>query len=157
TIRIPRPLKRRADINTTATYRTGTSMSTWTCVSTTKIAHATIAIERILIVAGVKKGALIFIDPLQCVLEPLNEYFDKILPLHVVFGRRHQHADVPLTLTLLCARRERPRRRAAEQRDEVAAPHHSITSSARRRKDSGIFSPIALAVVILMTSSILVG
>jgi len=32
-------------------------MSTWTCVSTTKIAHATIAIERILIVAGVKKGA----------------------------------------------------------------------------------------------------
>jgi hypothetical protein len=41
-------------------------MSTWTCVSTTKIAHATIAIERILIVAGVKKGALIFIDPPQC-------------------------------------------------------------------------------------------
>src|SRR5262249_47972226 len=33
-------------------------MSTWTCVSTTRIAHATIAIERILIVAGVKKGAL---------------------------------------------------------------------------------------------------
>jgi hypothetical protein len=41
-------------------------MSTWTCVSTTKIAHATIAMERILIVAGVKKGALIFIDPPQC-------------------------------------------------------------------------------------------
>ena len=39
-------------------------MSTWTCVSTTKIAHATIAIERILIVAGVKKGALIFGEPL---------------------------------------------------------------------------------------------
>src|SRR5262249_3692290 len=33
-------------------------MSTWICVSTTKIAHATIAIEGILIVAGVKKGAL---------------------------------------------------------------------------------------------------
>src|SRR5262245_31620681 len=63
---IPRPSKRRVDINTTATYRTGTSMSTWTWVSTTKIAHATIAIERILIVAGVKKGVLIFIDPPQC-------------------------------------------------------------------------------------------
>ena len=35
--------------------------------------------------------------------------------------------------------------------------HYSITSSARRRKDSGIFSPIALAVVRLMTSSNLVG
>src|SRR5262249_12249298 len=58
---------------------------------------------------------------------------------------------------LLCARRERPcRRRAAEQRNELAALH-SITSVARRRKDSGIFSPIALAVVRLMTSSNLVG
>jgi hypothetical protein len=32
-------------------------------VSTTKIAHATIAIERISIVADVKEAALIFIDP----------------------------------------------------------------------------------------------
>ena len=53
-------------------------------------------------------------------------------------------------------RRERPRSRTAEQGDELA-PSHSITSSARRRKDSGIFSPIALAVVRLMTSSNLVG
>jgi hypothetical protein len=48
-------------------------MSTWTCVSTTKIAHATIAMERILIVAGVKKGALIFIDPTQCARLEENE------------------------------------------------------------------------------------
>src|SRR5262249_41463307 len=57
---------------------------------------------------------------------------------------------------LLGACRHRPRGRAAEQRDELA-PLHSITSSARRRKDSGIVSPIALAVVRLMTRSNLVG
>ena len=56
----------------------------------------------------------------------------------------------------LHARCERPRGSAAEQRDEIAALH-SITSSARRRKDSGIFNPIALAVVLLMTRSNLVG
>src|SRR5262245_12354089 len=54
-------------------------------------------------------------------------------------------------------RRERPRRCcAAEQRDELAALH-SITSSARSRNDSGIVSPIALAVVRLMTRSNFVG
>src|SRR5262249_12337485 len=54
----------------------------------------------------------------------------------------HERGFAPLR-----ARPARPRRgRAAEQRDELA-PLHSITSSARRRKDSGIFSPIALAVV----------
>jgi len=58
---------------------------------------------------------------------------------------------------LLRARCDRPRSRAAEQRDEIATPDHSITSSARRRKDSGIFSPIAPAVVLLMTRSNLVG
>src|SRR5215470_1221832 len=58
---------------------------------------------------------------------------------------------------LLRPRCERPRRgRATEQRNELAALH-SITSSARRRKDSGIFSPIALAVVRFMTNSNLVG
>src|SRR5262249_40071611 len=36
-------------------------------------------------------------------------------------------------------------------------PHHSITSSARANNDSGIVSPIALAVVRLMTRSNLVG
>jgi hypothetical protein len=72
---------------------------------------------------------------------------------------RSVHAQEPDSRQLprlLRARRERPCHRAAEQRDE-GAPLHSITSSARRRKDSGIFSPIALAVVRLMISSNLVG
>src|SRR5262249_36464007 len=77
-----------------------------------------------------------------------------------IFGERVEHADAP-HLTVLRARRLRPRHsRAAEQRDELASFHvrgHSITSSARRRKDSGIFSPIALAVVRFMTNSNLVG
>jgi len=39
---------------------------------------------------------------------------------------RHQHADPPFPLGLLCPRRERPRgSRAAEQRDEVATPDAS--------------------------------
>src|SRR5207302_10709565 len=36
-------------------------------------------------------------------------------------------------------------------------PHHSITSSARASSDGGISMPSALAVLRLMTSSILVG
>jgi hypothetical protein len=59
-------------------------------------------------------------------------------------------------VSLLRARRERPRRRAAEQRHELAPPH-SITSSARTKNDSGIASPIALAVRRLMISSNIVG
>src|SRR5215831_5581579 len=50
----------------------------WTCVSTTKIAHATIAIERILIVAGVKKGALIFIDPPRCARLKENDVINSV-------------------------------------------------------------------------------
>src|SRR5262245_54300053 len=58
---------------------------------------------------------------------------------------------------LLRPRRKRPRRRrAAEQRDEVAA-FHSITSSARASSVAGISSPIALAVLRLITRSYLVG
>ena len=47
-------------------------------------------------------------------------------------------------------------RPAAEQRDELA-PLHSITSSARSRIEVGSSMPIALAVLVLMTSSNLVG
>ena len=58
---------------------------------------------------------------------------------------------------LLCARRERPRcRRTAEERDELAPPH-SITSSASVSRLSGMVSPSALAVLMLMTKSNLVG
>src|SRR5262249_39668594 len=56
---------------------------------------------------------------------------------------------------LLRARRERPSRRAAKQRDELAA-RHSITSSARASRVGGMVSPIALAVLRLITSSNLI-
>ena len=46
------------------------------------------------------------------------------------------------------------RRRAAEQRDELAA-HHSITSSARASSVGGMSRPSALAVLRLITNSIL--
>src|SRR5262249_15993656 len=52
----------------------------------------------------------------------------------------------------------RPRRwRAAEQRDELAARSHSITSSASVSRLSGMVSPSALAVLMLMTKLNLVG
>src|SRR5262249_4940122 len=57
---------------------------------------------------------------------------------------------------LLCSRRERPRRRAAQQRDKLA-PSHSITSSASVSRLSGMVSPSALAVLMLMTKLNLVG
>ena len=92
-------------------------------------------------------------------LQSLQECRDIGLRLRLVGCGVHQHADLPHSL--LRASGELPRngrrRRAAEQRDELAPPHHSITSSARRRRDSGIDSPIALAVVRLMTRSNLVG
>src|SRR5262249_25961462 len=69
---------------------------------------------------------------------------------------------------LLRPGRERPKgarsRRAAEPRDELPPrprdelpPSHSITSSARRRNDSRIVSPMAFAVLRLMTSSSFTG
>jgi len=58
---------------------------------------------------------------------------------------------------LLRARHKRQcRRRAAEQRDELAA-FHSIISSARSRSDGGTSTPIALAVLRLITNSNFVG
>jgi hypothetical protein len=38
----------------------------------------------------------------------------------IVFVERHEHADAPHPLALLCVRRERPRRCAAESTDEFA-------------------------------------
>jgi len=57
---------------------------------------------------------------------------------------------------LLCRIRATNRIHAV-QANNAHGSGYSITSSARRRKDSGTFSPIALAVVRLMTSSNLVG
>src|SRR5262249_28039592 len=81
-------------------------------------------------------------------------------PLHKASARlalgkkrgRAQEPDDRQLARLLRARRERPRRRAAEKRDELA-PVHSITSSARASGVGGTWSPSALAVLRLTTSS----
>src|SRR6516164_1593545 len=68
----------------------------------------------------------------------------------------HQHTDLPHTLCLLSARRERPCRRTTEQRYDVT-PLHSITSSARASTVGGMTRPRACAVAKLITSCNLVG
>src|SRR5262249_9493516 len=66
------------------------------------------------------------------------------------FGRPHRRR-----LLRLCCKRP-CRSHASEQADEHTPPH-SITSSARGRSASGTFNPSFFAVLILMTSSNLVG
>jgi hypothetical protein len=60
------------------------------------------------------------IGPTQ-VRKRLSERRDASLRHGIVFVPRHEHADTPHTVALLCARRERPRRRAAERTDEFAS------------------------------------
>ena len=66
-------------------------------------------------------------------------------------GRPNHPEDDPRPLKVMRARTLISSRTLARV---ISGP---ITSSARSRNDSGIFSPIALAVVRLMTSSNLVG
>ncbi|HKD92513.1 MAG TPA: hypothetical protein VKB56_11430 [Terriglobales bacterium] len=58
------------------------------------------------------------------------------LHFRTIHGQRREHADAPHPVSLLRARRERPRSRAAEQRDEGAAFQlielHSISASHSR-------------------------
>jgi hypothetical protein len=55
-------------------------------------------------------------------LQPLQERADASLGIRIVGGEIHEHADPPHALSLLRARRERPRsRRAAEQRKDLAS------------------------------------
>jgi hypothetical protein len=56
-------------------------------------------------------------------LEPLQERPDASLKFRVVRGCGQEHADAPHPLTLLRARRERPRGCAAKKRDEFASFH----------------------------------
>ena len=58
-------------------------------------------------------------DPPQF-LKSLPEAPQLGLTLWIICIKRHQHADPPHAVTLLRARRERPRDRTAEQRDELA-------------------------------------
>src|SRR5262249_15317954 len=75
------------------------------------------------------------------------------LPLGIVFGGPHEHADAPHAVGLLRARRERPRRSATERSDELPPSHHWITSSAVASRVSGMVRPRALAVLRLINSS----
>jgi hypothetical protein len=59
------------------------------------------------------------IGPTQ-VRKRLRERRKESLPHGIVFVARYEHADVPHSVALLRARRERPRRRAAKERDELA-------------------------------------
>src|SRR5262249_26976965 len=89
-------------------------------------------------------------------LKSLMEHCDAGVSFRIVGGRVHEYADPPCVLSLLRARRERPRRcrRAANERDE-RAPLHSITSSARTSSAVGTVSPNDFAVFRLIISSTL--
>src|SRR5262245_3885896 len=90
-------------------------------------------------------------------LQALHQCGVALLDVRIVRGpAAREYADAPHPLTLLCARRQRPRCRAAEQRDELAPPH-SMTSSAAEMIAGGISSPSAFAFWRLMTKSILLG
>ena len=54
-------------------------------------------------------------------LETLSEGCDVGLHQWVIFGEAHKHTDTRHALTVLSARRERPRRGPAKQRDELTA------------------------------------
>ncbi|MGB8111907.1 MAG: hypothetical protein WCF41_21920, partial [Pseudolabrys sp.] len=63
------------------------------------------------------------VGPAQ-LLQFLKERRDACLPFRIVFGKRHEHADTPSPLALLCLSHERPRcRSAAKKRDELAPLH----------------------------------
>src|SRR5215831_6127486 len=108
----------------------------------------------------------------------------KILPLHISHATQFVKNRLPKRLVVrlgnfayrlgrkndgnarsFSKRSERPCRRCAtNERDELATPHgfpsfssHSITLSARANKASGTVTPIALAVLRLITSSNFVG
>src|SRR5262249_12105333 len=99
---------------------------------------------------------------LECDIAVLDEFFfpqalaKRCNPVGELAGGPGDEKPDHRHRRLLRACRERPRYRAAEQRDEFA-PIHSITSSARASSVAGISSPIALAVLRLITRSYLVG
>src|SRR5262249_3634343 len=69
-------------------------------------------------------------------LQRLAESLEIVLLLNI-FGERIEHADAPHALTLLRARRERPRSCCAGDERYECAPRHSITSSARPDRGRG--------------------
>jgi hypothetical protein len=65
----------------------------------------------------------------------LRERGKATLPLRIVFVKRHERANAPHPLALLCACRERPRRRAAEERDEFPPSKANATRRAPQTAD----------------------
>src|SRR6516164_11301637 len=90
-------------------------------------------------------------------LEPLPECREAGPRCLIVLGEAHQYADPPHSVGLLRARRHRPSGHCAAEKRNERAPLHSITSSARANRVDGTWRPSALAVLRLITSSILVG
>ena len=89
--------------------------------------------------------------------EFLKSLRDNLPPEYVEcwLAQVEKHTKPTLALTSLSECGEGPSHCAPEPRNELP-PFHSITSSARSRNDSGMVSPIALAVFVLMTNSNLV-
>src|SRR4029077_10242102 len=73
------------------------------------------------------------------------------------FGRPNVKEADDRRCCLLRACRARPHGSAAKQHEELTSLHYSITSSARASSVGGNVMPRALAVLRLITSSILVG
>src|SRR5215468_5472645 len=89
-------------------------------------------------------------------LQPLMESCEARLSFSIIGDGIHEHPD-PAHLRLLRTRRKRPRSRTADERDEITPPNHSIASSAMASSLSGTVRPSALAVLMLITNSNLVG
>ena len=71
--------------------------------------------------------------PPSKVLQPLSECRDESLPLRIILGIGHQHADASHPVRLLRARGHRPtERRAAKQPDDVAPLHVSVPRPRRQ-------------------------
>src|SRR5262249_32962305 len=68
-----------------------------------------------------------------CLLQTLQKNSDAALPLRIVRGQMHEHADPSHPVGLLRAHPERPYPRAAEQRDE-RAPFHVWMAPAWQEK-----------------------
>src|SRR5262245_18042355 len=84
----------------------------------------------------------------QRVIEPINRR---------AIGKAAVQNDNAALVRRAQVKRPPRNRRAAEQRDELAARSHSMTSSAATSKVCGTTRPSALAEVVLMTRSNLVG
>src|SRR5262245_42756534 len=95
-------------------------------------------------------------DPAQ-LLQSLSQGGCISLRDGIAFNARHHHAEPPYAAILLRTGHEGPCNRRACEKADTVSPFHSITSLARARSVGGTESPMALAVLRLMTNSNFVG